>query len=230
MSREPALSAAAYASWRRSVLGEVTERLEMRLVTSLAAPVEGRRVLDAGTGDGAYALAFAARGARVTAVDRELGMLVAARARAPELGRGVAWCQASLEALPFDDGAFDLVSAVTVCCFVRDPVRAVRELARVLVPGGRLVLGELGRHSALATWRRARGWLGSATWRHARFWSRAELGRLLESAGLRPSVVRGAVYYPPLGVAARAFEVADPLLGRLRALGAAFLAVLGRKP
>jgi hypothetical protein len=50
--------------------------------------------------------------------------------------------------------------------------------APVVVPGGRVVLGELGRFSVWTVERRVRGWLGASTWRHAQFWSRSELAAL----------------------------------------------------
>jgi ubiquinone/menaquinone biosynthesis C-methylase UbiE len=65
--------------------------------------------------------------------------------------------QGRAEQLPFEDASFDLVIAVTVLGFVPDAQRAVGEMARVLVPGGRVVLGELGRYSVRAAERRVRG-------------------------------------------------------------------------
>ena len=137
--------------------------------------------------------------------------------------------RAPIEAVPVADGSFDLVLAVTVLCFVDDARAALRELARVLVPGGRLVLGELARWSSWAASRRLRGWLGDATWRRAHFWSRGELVSLLESLGLRIVAVRGAVHYPKTGLAARLCSPLNPVLGRLHAPGAAFLAVAAEK-
>lgn len=52
-----------------------------------------------------------------------------------------------LNVLPFADLSFDLVTAITVLCFVPDARRAAAEMVRVLRPGGRLVLGELGWYS-----------------------------------------------------------------------------------
>ena len=133
--------------------------------------------------------------------------------------------QGRVERLPFPDAAFDVVTAVTVLCFVPNAAGAVREMARVLRPGGRLVLGELGRWSLWAFIRRVRGWLGSRTWKMARFRTPADLSALAEGAGLSVAAIRGAVFYPPVGMLARALAPFDSWLGRLTTFGAAFIAM-----
>jgi SAM-dependent methyltransferase len=220
----------SYARWRQTPLGEITERVETKVVFDLAGPLLGRRVLDVGTGDGTYAIEAARRGAQVTGIDVDPAMLAAARLRSDCAGVSVALREARAEELPFDDGAFDVVLAVTVLCLVPDARGAVREMARVLAPGGRLVLGELGRFSVWAAERRVRGWLGSSTWKRARFWSRTSLSELARDAGLHVVETRGSIFYPPSDVAARLGAVLEPLLTRLRAPGAAFLALAADKP
>lgn len=140
---EPAIAADTYARWRASTLGLITERVEIQNVLELAGPLAGKRVLDVGTGDGTYALEAAARGAIVTGIDLDPTMLAAARTRANERGLSPSFVLGRAEALPFPDGAFDVVFAVTVLCLVSDARVVAREMARVLAPGGRLVIGEL---------------------------------------------------------------------------------------
>lgn len=132
-------------------------------------------------------------------------------------------------ALPFADRSFDAVTAVTVLCFATQPLEMVRELARVTRPGGRVVLGDLGRWSAWALGRRIRGWLKGGLWSSARFRTGSELGRILRAAGLRPGVVHGAVYYPQSVLAARMLGWLDSRLGERTTVGAAFLAMAGLK-
>jgi ubiquinone/menaquinone biosynthesis C-methylase UbiE len=213
-----------YAPWRATTLGTITERLERAAVLDLAGPLGGRDVLDVGCGDGTYALAAARAGARVAAVDRSASSVDAARVRAAAEGLAVDVRVADAQVLPFPADRFDVVFAVTVLCFVDDPAQAVGEMARVLRPSGMLVLGELGKGSAWAAWRRVRSWAGSATWRSTRFWSASALRSLLRDSGLVPVSERGAAFYPPFGLAARAVEPFDPLLGRATRLGAAFIA------
>ncbi len=115
--------------------------------------------------------------------------------------------------------------AVTVLCFDAEPSAAVREMARMVTPGGRLMLGELAAFSAWSLWRRMRALFGASLWRRATLRSPAQLCVLLRDAGLSPGPVRGAVYYPPLLPVARLMAPFDRLLSSLNSIGAAFLAV-----
>lgn len=76
----------AYASWRATALGAVTEQLERSAVLELAGPLGGLDVLDVGCGDGTFALAAARVGAHVTAIDRSAPAVDAARDRATAEG------------------------------------------------------------------------------------------------------------------------------------------------
>jgi SAM-dependent methyltransferase len=114
-------------------------RLHAILVTALAPPRDGRRrrALDAGCGHGFQTALLQALGYETHGVDLAAALLDLARARVP---RAALAC-ADVMALPYADGTFDVVS----CCgstlsFVADPDGALAELARVLRPGGRLLL------------------------------------------------------------------------------------------
>ena len=220
----------AYADWRSASLGTITEAIEQRVLLDMIGSRAGIRFLDAGSGDGALVCAAAARGAEAVGVDSDPAMLAAARSRAASLGVQASFLDGRVERLPFPDASFDVVASATVLCFVTDAASAVREMARVLRPGGRLVLGELGRWSFWAARRRVRGWLGSATWKAARFRSSGELRALTEQAGLSVTALRGAVYYPPIGLLARVLAPLDPWLGRYSTFGAAFIALSAVKP
>jgi ubiquinone/menaquinone biosynthesis C-methylase UbiE len=83
--------------------------------------------------------------------------MVAAAQRRSEIERiQLRVVKGQAEHLPFNNDSFDYVLAVTVLCFVRDAERAVAEMARVLKPGGYLVIGELGQSSLWAMHRRVR--------------------------------------------------------------------------
>jgi SAM-dependent methyltransferase len=100
------------------------------------------RVLEVGCGAGHLTLELARRGLRVDALDASMAMVEAARGRIEEAGLGtqVQVAQADVHALPFDTGAFDLVVAVGVIPWLHSPAVAVAEMARMLAPGGELVL------------------------------------------------------------------------------------------
>lgn len=226
------ITPAAYAHWRESELGSITERLEQEAIFSQVPDLRGWNVLDAGCGDGTYAIEASRRGAIVTGLDCSCPMLVAARQREQQSfsKTGILWCHGQVEALPFQDASFDLVFAITLLCLVSSPNRVIGELARVLRPGGMLLLGELGRCSTWALVRRVRAWLGSGFWKQAHFWATGELRALLRDVGLDVKTVRGAVYYPPLVTCARLARHYDRSLSILDGWGAAFLAVKAIKP
>ena len=101
-------------------------------------PCPGERILDVGTGTGWAARSIAARGAIVTGVD--LGAEVIEAAHALSNGHDIDFRVGDAEALPFPDDHFDAVISTFGVMFVRDPEAAAAELARILRPGGRLVL------------------------------------------------------------------------------------------
>jgi SAM-dependent methyltransferase len=99
-------------------------------------PAPGVRLLDAGTGRGAVAVAAAARGCRVTAVDAAPRMVALLAAAHPEIDARVA----DIHALDLPDGSFDAATAAFVIHLVREPQRALGELHRVLRPGAAIAL------------------------------------------------------------------------------------------
>ena len=111
---------------------------ERPAMLELAGDVDGLRVLDAGCGSGPLAAALQDRGAAVTGFDSSAAMVDLARGR---LGADADLQVADLgEPLPFQDDAFDLVTASLVLHYLEDWSGPLRELRRVLRPGGRLIL------------------------------------------------------------------------------------------
>jgi SAM-dependent methyltransferase len=106
----------------------------------LLGDVAGRRVLEVGAGSAPCSRWLAAHGARPVALDLSGAMLAHAAALGARTGTPVPLVQADAAALPFADGAFDLAcSAFGAVPFVADPAGVMREVARVLRPGGRWV-------------------------------------------------------------------------------------------
>jgi ubiquinone biosynthesis O-methyltransferase len=226
----PDLGPEVYARWRASEIGATTERLERQLVLELVGDVSGCRILDVGCGDGEFALELARRGAIVTGIDVSAAMIDAAKDRAKQHNADVTFEVAVAEHLPFAAEHFDIVTAITILCFVDNAAPVFREIARVLRPGGRFVIGELCKWSTWAAARRIRAWLGSRLWHRGRFRTANELRDLAEHAGLAVKNVRGAIYYPRWGLAARLLSPCDPVLSRLTTVGAGFVALSAVKP
>lgn len=106
----------------------------------LLGDVRGRRVLEVGCGSAPCARYLAREGARVVAFDVSAGMLRHARSAAARTGISVPLVQADVCELPFGTASFDLAfSAYGAIPFVADSAGAMREVARVLRPGGRWV-------------------------------------------------------------------------------------------
>lgn len=228
--RENAPLVNAYARWRASTLGRITDEQQQRLLLELIGNVYGSRILDVGCGDGTLAVEMAKRCASVNGIDTDHKMLEAARVNADSAGVPLRLYQGKAEALPFPDAHFDRVVAITVLCFMPGPSQAIGEMVRVLKPGGKLVIGELGRWNVWAAQRRIEGWLGNPVWRAAHFKTTADLSSLVRRHGLIVRETRGATYYPPWGAAAVALSRFDPWLGRRTTFGAAFIALVAEKP
>jgi SAM-dependent methyltransferase len=220
----------SYARWRATTLGQVTEALEHRSIFKLMGPVEGKRVIDLGCGDGLLGATLARQGALVVGVDVDRSVLRAANSRGAQgPGGPPRFIEGPIERLPFDDSVFDVAVAMTVLCLVADPTAALREAARVVRPGGTLIIGELGRWNTWAARRRVKGWFGSRLWRSAHVFSASQLSGLVEDAGLTVSAVRGSVFYPPVSALAPALASLDEWLGSVTTIGAAFIAVAATK-
>jgi ubiquinone/menaquinone biosynthesis C-methylase UbiE len=121
----------------------------------------GARVLDVACGSGVVARSITRRmgpTGRVVGLDANRAMLDAARHAAAREGLAIEWREARAEELPFEDGTFDLVMCQQGLQFFPDRARALAEMYRVLVPGGRVVVvtwRELDQNPFFATFDRA---------------------------------------------------------------------------
>jgi len=166
-----------------------------RRLTVAAVVRRGDAVLDACCGTGDLALAARRAGGTVTGLDFSEAMLERARRKAP----GLDWVRGDLLALPFDSGSFDAATVGFGVRSVADLDAGLRELRRVLRPGGRLGILEITR---------PRGLLAP----FYRLWFDAIvplLGRLLP----------GGSAYTYLPASVRRFPGPDELVERLEAAG-----------
>ena len=107
----------------------------------LARVGPGTTALDVATGTGDLAIALARRGGQVVGSDFSEGMLERARAKSG----AVRWEQANALALPYADGTFDAATVGFGARNVADLPRGIGEMARVVRPGGRVVVLEITR-------------------------------------------------------------------------------------
>lgn len=160
-SDDPAAPAAAApadadrpASWEASAqawIGEMGDSgdfarrfvLDPVMLAQLDPGAHGR-ALDVGCGEGRFCRMMRDRGILATGIDPTAALLAAARARDPggdyQLGRA--------EALTFDDDAFDLVVSYLTLIDIDDAAAAIAEMARVLRPGGTLLIANLANYTS----------------------------------------------------------------------------------
>jgi len=127
--------------WRRTLVDAINPRPD-------------ERVLDVATGTGLVAFELARRGCSVVGVDQSPDMLAQARRRG--LDSGVRFLEAEAERLPFADAEFDALTFTYLLRYVDDRGATMRELARVVRPGGRLGMVEFGvpeQPALRAAWR-----------------------------------------------------------------------------
>jgi demethylmenaquinone methyltransferase/2-methoxy-6-polyprenyl-1,4-benzoquinol methylase len=124
------------------------DRRWRRALVARVGAVPGDRVLDVATGTGLVAEELVrSYGCSVVGVDQSEDMLAAARARLaarPELAARVELVRGEAERLPFADAQFDALTFAYLLRYVDDPLSALRELARVVRPGGTIAALEFG--------------------------------------------------------------------------------------
>jgi len=148
------------------------DRFHLAALAALAQPEW--TVGDLGCGTGQVSASLAPFVARVVAVDSSAAMLQAARKRLREFGN-IDLRRGELESLPIDDGRLDAATLMLVLHHVPDPERALADVARVLTPGGRLIIVDMQPHDR-ESYRQQMGhvWLG---------FSDEQLRRLLSGTG-----------------------------------------------
>ncbi|YCI06300.1 class I SAM-dependent methyltransferase (plasmid) [Ensifer sp. D2-11] len=142
---------AQHEEWQlEGTAAELYQKYLVPLITELwaadlverSAPRPGERVLDVACGTGVVARLAAERmgSGRVVGLDLNRTMLEVARAVAQNGGPKIEWHEASVLQMPFSDGTFDVILCQLGLQFFPDRARALAEMFRVLIPGGRLAL------------------------------------------------------------------------------------------
>lgn len=175
-----------YDAWYDALPGSTIFADELAALEPLVAGLP-RPWLEVGAGSGRFSQAL---GIEVGADPAMAPLLLAQQ-------RGVGVVAARGEELPFRDGAFGAVLLALTLCFVTDPLATLRDIRRVLRPGGGVILGVIPAEGAWGRRYRQLAAEGHHFYRHARFSTREELRELLARAGFVPVRARSALFWPP---------------------------------
>jgi len=126
---------------------------DLRAYRGRAASVAAGRVLEIGIGSGLNMPFYGTGAKELIGLDPSAQLLAMARRAAP-FGMPVEFIEGSAEAIPLDDASIDTVLTTWTLCSIPDAARALRQMRRVLKPGGMLLFAEHGR----APERRMRWW------------------------------------------------------------------------
>ncbi|MET0270449.1 MAG: bifunctional 2-polyprenyl-6-hydroxyphenol methylase/3-demethylubiquinol 3-O-methyltransferase UbiG [Sphingomonas sp.] len=166
------------------------------------SPLAGRRALDVGCGAGLLAEPLARLGANVTALDAAPESIAVARVHAEGQGLSIDYRAAGVETL--GDERFDLVTAMEVIEHVVDPAAFTRALARVLGPGGLLIVSTPNRTAlsrlAMISLAEGVGQIPRGTHDWDKFITPEEMTVLLTSAGLTVTDTTGIAFSPSRGL------------------------------
>ncbi|HEY2234956.1 MAG TPA: methyltransferase domain-containing protein [Candidatus Angelobacter sp.] len=140
-------------------------------------------VIDVACGPGLLACAFARVAKHATGIDMTPAMLEQARQTQQQQGlQNVSWEPGDVYALPFPDAHFSIVSSRFVFHHLQDPLAALKEMKRVCMPGGKIVVADMAPETAKADALNAAELLRDPS--HVRALPEKELGALFGEAGL----------------------------------------------
>ena len=167
------------------VIDLVMRNAEATKRRAVLVPQASGRVLEVGIGSGLNLPFYGREVAALVAVEPSAKLAAMTREKTPGLPFPVEVVERSAEELPLDDRSFDTAVVTWVLCSIPDPVRALREIRRVLRPGGRLLFVEHG----LAPDPSVRAWQDrlNPLWRRLSGGCNMNRGvdRLLDDAGFR---------------------------------------------
>ncbi len=172
-----------YDAWFDGPVGSQVFGLEVEALAGLV----GEGWVEVGVGTGRFARALGLP----MGIDPSRSVLDLAKARGLEV------VQASGEALPLADSSVPGLLMVVTVCFLDDPVAVLAECARVLRPGGRLVVGFVPRDGDWGRLYRDKAREGHRFYRVARFYSCDRVYAMGEAAGLVRGRARSCLFTPP---------------------------------
>ena len=213
-----------YDEWFLTKTGKYVKNTEKRLIFELLEIKEGL-ALDLGCGTGLYTLELKSIGFKVFGLDLSKKMLKVAllKDKALSLLRGDAYF------LPFKDKCFDLVISITLFEFLKTPEKSIKEIFRVLKPGGEVLIGTMNSRSLWFLFKRLKSKFVETAYRYARFYTPKELENLLKQSGFKEVQTRGVIFFPSFFPFVKLAYQFDKKFSRILKSFGAFVVVKGKK-
>ncbi|MCD6489130.1 MAG: methyltransferase domain-containing protein [Thermodesulfobacterium sp.] len=183
--------AKVYDSWYTTKTGSYVDKTEKELVLSLLKIKKGLS-LDLGCGTGNYTLELYKKGFEVIGLDSSKEMLKIARKKIPEL----LFINGDAYFLPFKDQVFNLVVSITMFEFIKEPIKVMKEIYRVLKPEGEVLIGTMNGRSLWFLFKRIKSLFVETAYRYARFYTPKELENFCQKAGFKNIETRGIIFFP----------------------------------
>lgn len=137
-----------FAQWReRRLWQECFQQRRLAQLAEIAGPLPGKTVLELGAGMAGLAVALARAGARVVALEPNRAYCRIGALRASRYGVLLSLVAAQGENVPLRDGALEIVTCLDVLEHAGDPGQTLREIARVLRPGGHAIVTATNRYA-----------------------------------------------------------------------------------
>lgn len=202
-----------YDKWYEKPFGKSAFKLEKACIESLCQNLK-QPFLEIGAGTGRFAEA-----SRIgCGIDISAGVLKFAKRREIAVIKGIG------EKLPFKDESFGAVFLIVTLCFVNEPIKVLKEAARVLRHDGSIILGLIFRESPWASFYERKGRKGSVFYKIAKFYSFKELKAMVEKAELKIMEISSTIFQAPTE---KPLHFESPRKGNYKKAG--FVAVKVRK-
>lgn len=179
--------AGEYDSFYKTNQGIAVDNIERQIITSLVKNVPIGPLLELGCGTEHWTQFFCEQGFQVTAIDASAEMLKFARNKNVE---NATFQEADAAELPFPDQSFSVIASITMLEFVDNVESVLKEIDRLLILGGHLLLGCLNAESELGKSKD-----NDDAFRHARFLTSEKIKKMLLRFG--KAKLRSGVYYSP---------------------------------
>jgi ubiquinone/menaquinone biosynthesis C-methylase UbiE len=167
--------AANYDSYYKTPVGKEIDRIEKQAIESLLPVASKDTILELGCGTGHWSEFLSSKGFKVCALDISDAMLSKARLKGI---KNVEFRKGDAAALSFPDENFNTVVSFTMLEFTKDPGLVIKEIFRVLKPGGLFIAGCLNLNSQLGKTKNT-----VETFRNAHFFTKTELAELFKEWG-----------------------------------------------